>query len=40
VFYPPTAPGSADLCLLHDPAGHSGFARQLVAAALARHRRR
>jgi len=36
VFYPPTDPGSADLCLLNDPAGHEGFARQLVAAALAR----
>lgn len=36
VFYPPTDPGSADLCLLHDPAGHRGFTRRLVAAALAR----
>lgn len=36
VFYPPTDPGSADICLLHDPAGHAGFANQLVAAALAR----
>jgi len=36
VFYPPTDPGSADLCLLHDPAGHEGFARRLVAAAQAR----
>jgi len=33
VFYPPTDPGSADLCLLHDPAGHAGFARLLVACA-------
>ncbi len=40
VFYPPTDPGSADLCLAHDPAGHEGFARLLVAAALARHARR
>jgi D-alanine-D-alanine ligase len=37
VFYPETDPGSADLCLALDPAGHAGFARQLVAAALARH---
>jgi len=37
VFYPPTDPGSADLCLLRDPAGHTGFARLLVAAALRRH---
>jgi len=39
VYYPPSAPGSADLCLMHDPAGHAGFTRQLVAAALARHAR-
>ena len=39
VFYPPTDPGSADICLLHDPAGHEGFARQLVDAAMARCRR-
>lgn len=37
VFYPPTDPGSADLCLLRDPGGHEGFARQLVDAALRRH---
>jgi len=37
VFYPPTDPGSADLCLLRDPEGHEGFARLLVAAALRRH---
>lgn len=40
VYYPPTDPGSADLCLARDPAGHEGFTRQLVAAALARQRRR
>lgn len=40
VYYPPTDPGSADLCLAHDPAGHEGFTRQLVEAALARHARR
>jgi D-alanine-D-alanine ligase len=39
VFYPPSDPGSADICLHHDPAGHEGFARQLVNAAIARHRR-
>ena len=39
VYYPPTDPGSADLCLRHDPAGHEGFTRQIVAAALARHLR-
>jgi D-alanine-D-alanine ligase len=40
VFYPPTDPGSADLCLLHDPGGHEAFTRQLVAAGLERHRRK
>jgi D-alanine-D-alanine ligase len=40
IYYPPTAPGSADLCLARDPAGHEGFTRQLVAAALQRHERR
>ncbi|NNE43305.1 MAG: hypothetical protein HKN12_03780, partial [Gemmatimonadetes bacterium] len=39
VYYPPTDPGSADLCLLQDPAGHEGFTRQLVAAALKRRER-
>ncbi len=39
VFYPPTDPGSADICLQHDEAGHVGFARQLVRAAMARSRR-
>ncbi|CAN0543190.1 unnamed protein product, partial [Laminaria digitata] len=39
VFYPPSDPGSADICLLHDPAGHKGFARQLVRSAMARYRR-
>jgi D-alanine-D-alanine ligase len=40
VYYPPDAPGSADLCLAHDPDGHAGFTRQLIEAALQRHRRR
>jgi D-alanine-D-alanine ligase len=40
VYYPPADAGGADMCLLADPAGHEGFTRQLVAAALARHRRR
>jgi len=40
VYYPETDPGSADLCLRHDPAGHEGFTRQIVAAAFARHERR
>jgi D-alanine-D-alanine ligase len=36
VYYPQSDPGSADFCLLHDPAGHAGFTRQIVAAALRR----
>lgn len=40
VYYPPTDPGSADICLSHDPAGHVGFTRQLVRAAFARQARR
>ncbi len=40
VYYPPEEPGGADLCLAHDPAGHEGFTRQIVAAALRRHRAR
>ena len=37
VYYPKTDPGSADLCLAHDPDEHEGFTRQLVKAALTRH---
>lgn len=40
IYYPPSDPGSADLCLVHDPAGHALFTRRLVDAAFARHRRR
>jgi len=40
VYYPPTDPGSADLCLAQDPAGHEGFTRQIVEAAFRRHGRR
>ncbi|MCP4833726.1 MAG: D-alanine--D-alanine ligase [Phycisphaera sp.] len=39
IYYPPADYGSADLCLTHDPAGHVGFTRNLVQAALARHAR-
>jgi D-alanine-D-alanine ligase len=39
VYYPPSDPGSADLCLAHDAEGHEGFTRRLILAALARHRR-
>jgi D-alanine-D-alanine ligase len=37
VYYPDTDAGSADLCLMQDPAGREGFTRQLIAAALRRH---
>ena len=36
VYYLPEDAGSADLCLLHDPEGHAGFTRRLIAAALRR----
>jgi D-alanine-D-alanine ligase len=36
VYYPEDAAGGADLCLRFDPAGHVGFTRNLVAAALQR----
>ncbi len=39
IFYPPSDPGSADLILQNDPAGHEGFVDQIIAAALARSRR-
>lgn len=38
IFYPPSDPGSADLCLLNDPAGHAGFTRQVIEAGLRRWR--
>jgi D-alanine-D-alanine ligase len=40
VYYLPKDAGSADLCLSHDPEGHAGFTRQLIRAALHRHRQR
>jgi D-alanine-D-alanine ligase-like ATP-grasp enzyme len=40
VYYLPKDAGSADLCLAHDPEGHIGFTRQLIRAALHRHRQR
>ncbi|HUE77905.1 MAG TPA: SET domain-containing protein-lysine N-methyltransferase [Longimicrobiales bacterium] len=39
IYYPLSDPGSADLCLAHDPAGHAGFTRQIVDAAFHRPRR-
>jgi len=40
VYYPEADAGSADLCLMKDAAGHEGFTRQLIAAALRRHEAR
>lgn len=37
VYFPPEDYGSADFCLSLDPAGHEGFTRLLVAAAIRRH---
>lgn len=37
VYYPPADAGSADLCLMEDPAGHEGFTRLLIEAALRRN---
>jgi len=39
VFYPPGYEGSADYILRHDPIGHEGFLRQIIAAGIARHQR-
>ena len=39
VYYPPADAGSADLCLMEDPAGHEGFTRLLLDAALRRNER-
>lgn len=39
VFYDTKNPGSADLILLHDPAGHVGFAHTIVQSALQRNRK-
>ncbi len=36
MFYPEDDAGSADLCLLNDPAGHKGFMQTIIAAALRR----
>jgi len=40
VYYAPSDPGSADLALLHDPAGHQGFTDLLIRAGVARHDRK
>ena len=40
VYYAPSDPGSADLALLNDPAGHQGFTDLLLRAAVARHARK
>lgn len=40
LYYEPEDAGSADLVLMADPAGHEGFTRQIVEAALRRGERR
>lgn len=40
IFYPPSDPGSADVILANDPAGHRGFLDMILAAAFARQRAR
>lgn len=40
IFYPPSAPGTADYILQLEPEGHHSFVEQILAAALARHARR
>ena len=40
IYYGPSEPGSADLALLHDPAGHQGFTDLLIRAGIARHARK
>jgi D-alanine-D-alanine ligase len=40
VYHEPEEAGSADYCLLNDPAGHEGFTRQIVRAAFAGQKRR
>ncbi len=37
LYYPPADAASADLILMNDDAGHIGFTKQLVTAALKRH---
>lgn len=37
IYYPDDALASADLCIMADSAGHAGFTRRLVRAALVRH---
>jgi D-alanine-D-alanine ligase len=39
IYYGESEPGSADLALQHDPAGHQGFTDLLIRAGLARHAR-
>ncbi|MCB0087242.1 MAG: hypothetical protein KDE54_04955 [Caldilineaceae bacterium] len=38
IFYPPSAEGSADLILLHDPRGHAHFVNAILNAAIKRSR--
>ncbi len=40
ICYPEGSEGSADYILKHDPLGHTGFLRYVIAEGIARHRRR
>ena len=40
IFYPPSAEGSADMILRHDPIGHRGFLEHVLRCALARRPQR
>jgi D-alanine-D-alanine ligase len=40
IFYPPGSEGSADYVLQHDPLGHAGFLRHIIADGIKRHQRR
>lgn len=39
VFYPPDEPGSADMILSHDPAGHAGFLEHILRCGRLRQER-
>jgi D-alanine-D-alanine ligase len=39
IFYPPTDPGSADFCLLHDKINHRKFMKMIIRSALQRQAR-
>jgi len=40
VFYPEGSEGSADYILKHEPMGHAGFLRHIIADGISRHKKR